>query len=95
MGIGGGRLMWGQKFRTRLVLRLVADFFLELGVHGGNDIAAILSEFFWSELYRSPMTMGLWTGVAKAQGFEGGFVVRKLSDHASVAIFNAPPNTGE
>jgi hypothetical protein len=37
----------------------VADFCLELGVHGGNEIAAMLSEFFWSELYRSPNDNGL------------------------------------
>jgi hypothetical protein len=74
---------------------LVADFCLELGVHSGDQVAAMLSEFFWSELYRSPMTMGFWTDVAKAQGVEGGFGVRKLSDHVSVAIFNAPPDTAE
>ena len=74
---------------------LVANFCLELGVHGGNEIAAMLSGFFWSELYRSPMTMGFWADVAKAQGFKGGFGVRKLSDHVSVAIFNAPPDTEE
>jgi hypothetical protein len=74
---------------------LVADFCLELGVHGGNEIAAMLSEFLWTELYRSPMTIGFWNDVAKAQGFEGEYAVRKLSDNVSVAIFNAPPHIGE
>lgn len=38
---------------------VLADFCLELGVHGGNEITVMLSEFIWSGLYRSPVTMGL------------------------------------
>lgn len=70
---------------------LVADFCVELGIYSGNEIATLLSEFFWSELYRSPMTSGFWGDVAKAQGVDGSYDVRKLSDHVSLAIFNVPP----
>jgi hypothetical protein len=67
---------------------LVADFCLELGIYGGNEIVSLLSEFFWSDLYRTPTTRGFWSDVAKAQGFKARYDIRKLSDHVSLAIFN-------
>lgn len=38
------------------------------------------------------MTIGFWNDVARAQGTEGGsFDVKRVTDHLSVAAFNAPP----
>jgi hypothetical protein len=70
----------------------VADFCLELGLWGGNHISAMLEDFLWSEFYRSPVTRRFWEEVAKAQGFEKGYEVRRLADHVSVTCFNAPPD---
>lgn len=70
----------------------VADCCLELGLHGADQIAFLLEDFLWSELYRSPVTRRFWTEVAKAQGREVGFEVRPLADHVSVVCFNAPPD---
>lgn len=67
---------------------LLADFCLELGVCGGVEIAAMLADFFWSEFYQSPMAIGFWSGVARKQGFEGKYGVKRLRDHSSVAMFN-------
>jgi len=37
--------------------------------------------------------MGFWNDVAAAQELKGGYEVKKLADHVSVAIFNAPLET--
>lgn len=58
----------------------------------GNQIASMLEEFLWSEMYRSPVTRRFSEEVAKAQRFEGSYEVRRLADHMSVACFNAPPD---
>lgn len=73
---------------------LVAEFCLELGICGGNEIAALLSEFFWSDLYRAPTTRAFWEDVARAQGFDARYDVQKLPDHVSLAIFNSVPDRG-
>jgi hypothetical protein len=65
------------------------------GLQGGNEIALTLAEFIWSELYRSPVTMGFWIDVAVAQGLERGYEVGRLTDHVSAATFNAPPDITE
>jgi hypothetical protein len=71
---------------------LLAQACIALGLRGGNAIAYALTEFLWSELYRSPMTIGFWNDVARAQGMEGGYDVKMLTDHISVAVFNASSN---
>jgi hypothetical protein len=71
---------------------LLAQTCIALGLQGGNAIAYALTEFLWSELYRSPMTIGFWNDVARAQGTEGGYDVKMLTDHISVAVFNASSN---
>lgn len=71
---------------------LLAQTCMASGLRGGNAIAYALAEFLWSELYRSPMTMRFWNDVARAQGIEGGYDVKMLTDHISVAVFNAPSN---
>ena len=60
-------------------------------LRGGNAIAIALADFLWSELYRSPVTIGFWNDVAKAQGMDGGYEERKVADHISVAAFNSRP----
>ena len=88
--IGG---LSGSPFSERVwFAERVAQFCFELGLFGGNQIAVMLEEFLWSELYRSPVTRRFWTEVAKAQGFEEGYEVRRLADHVSVVCFNAPPD---
>jgi hypothetical protein len=71
---------------------LLAKACIAAGLRGGNAIAYALAEFLWSELYRSPVTMGFWNDVAGAQGVDKGYDVKRLTDHISVATFNAPPN---
>jgi hypothetical protein len=61
------------------------------GVRGGNEVAFTLAEFIWTELYRSPVTMGFWNDVTIAQGIGWGYEVRRLTDHVSAQTFNAPP----
>jgi hypothetical protein len=68
----------------------VAEFCIEKGLVGGDNIAFALQEFLWTELYRSPVTLSFWSKVAKAQGFEARFDVRRLNDRASVRMYNAP-----
>jgi hypothetical protein len=63
-----------------------------LGLRGGNAIPYALTEFLWSELYRSPMTIGFWNDVARSQGMEGVYDVKMVTDHISVAVFNASSN---
>ncbi|KAG0650437.1 hypothetical protein D0Z07_3150 [Hyphodiscus hymeniophilus] len=67
---------------------LVADFCIELGFYGVHEIGVFLSNFFWSELYRSPTTTGFWKEVALAQRLQGRYDTRRISDHISLAIFN-------
>jgi hypothetical protein len=72
--------------------KLFAEICMAMGLRGGNSIAYALAEYLWSDLYRSPVTVGFWNDVARAQGMEGGsFDVKRLTDHLSVAAFNAPP----
>jgi hypothetical protein len=71
---------------------LFAQTCVALGLRGGNAIAYALTDFLWSELYRSPMTIGFWNDVARAQGVEGGYDAKMLTDHISVAVFNASSN---
>ena len=52
---------------------LIVTFCQELGLHGGGQIASMLEDFLWLELYRSPVTGGFWTSVARAQGFKTGY----------------------
>jgi hypothetical protein len=54
-----------------------------------------LAGFLWTELYRTPVTIGFWNDVARAQGIEGGYDIRTLTAHVSVAVFNAPPDMSE
>jgi len=69
----------------------VAELCLTLGVHGGTQVASMLDEFIWSELYRSPMTAAFWNDVGKFQGSRGSYEVKRLVDHAVMAIFNVAP----
>jgi hypothetical protein len=69
---------------------LLAKTCIALGLRGGNAIAYALTEFLWSELYRSPMTIGFWNDVARAQGMDGGYEVKKLTGHISATAFNTP-----
>ena len=87
-GLSGSSVSERVWFATR-----VTDFCFESGLFGGNDIAATLHDFLWSELYRSPVTRRFWEEVAKAQGFHTGYEVRRLADHVSVTCFNAPPDS--
>lgn len=73
--------------------RLVADFCLEAGIRGSSELMASLGIFFWSEFYRSPMTIGFWTSVASKQGLRGEYTVKRLKDHAAVAVFNVLPDS--
>jgi hypothetical protein len=66
----------------------VAEFCLNRGLVGGDNIAFTLRDFLWTELYRSPVTLSFWSKVAKAQGFESRFDVRPLSDRASGLMYN-------
>lgn len=74
--------------------KVFAESCQTLGLRGGNEIAFTLKEFFWSELYRSPVTAPFWSDVAKVQGV-GGYEVRRLTDHVSAQTFNAPANLVE
>jgi hypothetical protein len=74
---------------------LVAEVCSVSGLRGGNEVAFTLAEFLWSELYRSPVTMGFWNDVAVAQGINEGYEVRRLTDHVAAATFNAPPDIVE
>lgn len=69
---------------------ILADSCRALGLRGGNEIAFTLKDFFWSELYRSPVTAPFWNDVARAQGMAGGYEVRRLTDHMSAHTFNSP-----
>jgi transcription factor-like protein len=69
-----------------------AETCMAAGLRGGNSIAYALAEYLWSDLYRSPVTIGFWNEAARAQGMNGGsFDVKRITDHLSVAAFNAPP----
>jgi len=70
--------------------RTLAESCQALGLRGGNEIAFTLSEFFWSELYRSPVNAPFWNDVAREQGMVGGYEVRRLTDHVSAHTFNSP-----
>ncbi len=74
---------------------LFAEICIASGLREGNAISYALAEFLWTELYRSPVTIGFWNDVARAQGIEGAYHVKALTDHTSVAVFNAPPNMSE
>jgi hypothetical protein len=71
---------------------LVAEVCSVSGLRGGNEVAFTLVEFLWSELYRSPVTMGFWNDVAVAQGIDRGYEVRRFTDHVVAQTFNAPPD---
>ncbi|KAH8782098.1 hypothetical protein BGZ57DRAFT_852885 [Hyaloscypha finlandica] len=75
--------------------KLFAEICISSGLRGGNAISHALAGFLWTELYRTPVTIGFWSDVARAQGIEGGYDVRKLTAHVSVAVFNAPPDMSE
>lgn len=79
-GLGESRQKWWANH--------VASLCLILGINGGGEIAASLADFFWTELYRSPATESFWNDVAAAQGFVGGYEVRKLGDDVSLGMFN-------
>lgn len=70
---------------------LLAQICIASGLRG-NAIAYALAESLWSELYHSPVTIGFWNDVARAQAMEGGYDIKMLKDHLSVAVFNAPSN---
>ena len=72
-----------------------AEICAKAGLQGGSAISYALAEFLWTELYRTPVTIGFWNDVARAQGVEGAYHVKALTDHISVAVFNAPPNMAE
>jgi hypothetical protein len=72
--------------------KCVADFCLELGLRGGNQVTSMLEVFMWSELYRSPVTQGFWAAVARAQGVEKGYEVRRLADRVSLSMYNKMPD---
>jgi hypothetical protein len=74
---------------------LFAEICISSGLRGGNAISHALAGFLWTELYRTPVTIGFWNDVARAQGIEGGYDVRTLTAHVSVAVFNAPPDMSE
>jgi hypothetical protein len=70
--------------------KLFAEICITAGLRGGNAIAYALADFLWSDLYLSPVTIGFWNDVARAQGKEGGSSdVKRLTDHLSLAVFNA------
>jgi hypothetical protein len=50
-----------------------------LELRGGSEISFTLKEFFWSGLYRSPVTTPFWNDVAQAQGMVRGYEVRRLT----------------
>jgi hypothetical protein len=75
--------------------KLFAEICISSGLRGGNAISHALAGFLWTELYRTLVTIGFWSDVARAQGIEGGYDVRKLTAHVSVAVFNAPPDMSE
>jgi hypothetical protein len=70
----------------------LAQACIKAGLQGGNAISYALADFLWSDLYRSPVTVAFWNDVARAQGMESGYEVRKSTDHIPVAVFNAPSN---
>ncbi|KAH7363780.1 hypothetical protein BKA65DRAFT_545694 [Rhexocercosporidium sp. MPI-PUGE-AT-0058] len=47
---------------------ILAESCLALGVVGGSEIASMVGEFLWYDLYCSPMTMAFWNSVAIEQG---------------------------
>jgi hypothetical protein len=71
---------------------LLAEACMASKHRGANAVVFGLTEFLWSESYRSPHTMGFWNDVAKVQGLDGGYDVRRLTDDISVEGFNLPPN---
>jgi len=86
-GIGTSSRVW---FAT-----LVAEVCSLSGLRGGDELALTLDDFLWSELYRSPMTLGFWNDVAVAQGIDGAYEVRRPTDHVAAQTFNAPPEIVE
>lgn len=71
----------------------IGDACVSLGISTDDDeIAGALAEFLWWDLYRSPVTMGFWNDVALAQGLKRAIKVCRLTDHVSLAPFNAPPD---
>jgi Fungal specific transcription factor domain len=78
----------------RWYAKLLAKACITLGLRGGNAIGYMLMEFLWSELCRSPVTIGFWNDVtraARAQGMDSEYEVRKSTGHISVASFNIRP----
>jgi len=75
----------------RWYAKLLAQACMASGLQGGDSIAHVLAEFLWSELYRSPVTIGFWTDVAEVHGMNSGYEVKRSTDHISAAVFNAPP----
>jgi hypothetical protein len=74
--------------------KLFAETCITAGLRRGNAIAYSLAEFMWSDLYLSPVTIGFWNDVARAQGGGASYNVKRLADHLSVAAFNASPRVG-
>jgi hypothetical protein len=74
---------------------LVAEVCSISGLRRGDEVAFSLADFLWSELYRSPVTLGFWHDVAVAQGIDEGYEVRWFTDHVTAQTFNAPPDIVE
>lgn len=90
----GGLGAIGTSSRTWFA-SLVAEICSISGLRGVEDVALILEEFLWCEMYRSPVTSGFWNDVAEAQGIHEGYEVRRLTDHVAAQTFNAPPDIVE
>jgi hypothetical protein len=75
-------------------VKSVADFCLELGLVTGIQIAHMLGEWMWSDLYISPVTRRFWQEVALALGKERtkAFETRRLQDKISLIYYNTPPD---
>jgi len=89
-----GGLGSSNKADRQWYAKLLAQACITSGLRGGNAIAYMLGEFLWSELYRSPVTIGFWNDVTRAartQGMDSAYEVRKSTDHISVASFNIQP----
>lgn len=78
----------GAPPQRRWYARAVAEFASELGVKGGDEIASYLEGFLWTELYRTPATVGFWGEVDRGQGARGRYAVKKVGEGVAMAIFN-------
>jgi hypothetical protein len=68
--------------------RHLADACDASGFKGGDELTAALRDFFWIELYRTPVFSKFWREVAKAQGVKRGYNTTKLRDSIEMYVFN-------